>query len=90
MYSQYQDKVSVLAIDTDPSESESKIREFRDANGYSWPMATTHRDVVRDYNITVQSSKVAVDHQGVIAFRSGYGTQSEGKWREWFEELAEY
>jgi hypothetical protein len=90
MLPEYQDRVAILAIGTDPSESASRVKEFRDANGYSWPMATAHGDVIRDYNITVQSSKVAVDHRGVIAFRSGYGTQSEETWREWFEELSGY
>jgi hypothetical protein len=82
--------VSVLAVDTDPSESESKIRGFRDDNGYSWLWAASHREVMRDYNITVQSSKVAVDHQGVIVFREGYGTQPGETWEKLFEELSKY
>ena len=78
-----------MAIDVDSFENADRIREFRDSRGYSWHMAIAHRDVILDYKVIAQSTKVAVDRNGVIRFRAGFGTKSEGWWEEVFSKLAQ-
>ena len=78
-----------MAIDTDPSESADRIRSFRDNNAYSWPMAEAHRDIIVDYGVTSQNTKVVVGQDGVILFREGYGGKSESWWEKVFATLAQ-
>ena len=51
-------------------------------------MAIPEGDMLRKFNIQVQSSKVAVDGDGVIVYRDGYAQGSDETWRSVFEELA--
>jgi len=42
-----------------------------------------------DYSIIVQSTKVAIDGEGIIVFREGYGVKSSDIWRQLFQRLSE-
>jgi hypothetical protein len=42
-----------------------------------------------DYNITVQSTKVAIDGEGIVTFREGYGRKSADIWRQLFQRLSQ-
>ena len=87
--SQYDGQVAILAVDADPFESAGRIADFWDRNGYSWPVAAAQREIVVDYKVISQSTKVAVDRNGVIRFREGYGTKNQGWWDEVFSDLLE-
>ena len=69
----------------DAGESESKIRNWSNSNGFSWPMAAYNRDANQDYQITYQAIAVAMDANGIIVDRGGFS--GSDKWRELFEEL---
>ena len=88
LYLQYGDAVAVLAIDTDPTESPERIRRFREENDYPWPMVAADLETIVTYRVLVQSTKVAVDRQGIIRFREGYGTKSESWWEQVLSDLA--
>ena len=89
LYPQYGDHVTILAIDTDPTESPERIRRFREDNDYPWPMAATDLETVVTYRVLVQSTKVAVDRDGIIRFREGYGAKNESWWEQVLSELAQ-
>ncbi|MEE8159123.1 MAG: helix-turn-helix domain-containing protein, partial [Dehalococcoidia bacterium] len=63
------------------------LRSRRCGSHNHWPMAPAERDMLRNYNILRQASKVAVDRNGIIIFRAGYGSESEETWRKTFETL---
>ena len=69
--------MAVVAVGTDPNEGLEKIRSYRDARVYL-PMAVTDSDTIRSYKVTSQSTKIAVDRNGVVQVRSGFGTQGKG------------
>jgi hypothetical protein len=52
-------------------------------------MAVAHRDILRSYQVTSQSTKVGVDRNGVIQVRAGFGTKNRGWWSDVFDTLAE-
>ncbi len=87
IYPDYADQVAFLGVDADPSENADRIRSYKESQGYIWPMAPAERDMLRNYNILTQASKVAVDRNGIIIFRAGYGSESEETWRKTFESL---
>lgn len=82
VYPDYQGAVALLAIDVDPSEDADLVNRYRQRQGYPWPMAVYDPFVVSDYRVTSQASKVAINAEGVIVFRSGFGSLRADKWRE--------
>ena len=56
------------------SESAETLNNYIDDNGYSDMIATQPKgSMLADLQIVSQSSMIALDEQGVIAFRKGYG-----------------
>ena len=51
-------------------------------------MAEPTGTMLRDLKVLVQSTKIAVDSQGVIIYRDGYGQGDEETWRQVFQDLA--
>ena len=88
IYPEYSDRVAFLAVSTYSLDDAERIRSYKESQGYTWTMALLDPDMLRAYNIVSQASKVAVDGNGVIAFRAGYGSESEETWRRIFESLA--
>ena len=79
--------VAVVAVGTDPGEGLDEVRSWRDSRGYTFPMAVSDSDTVRAYRVTVQSTKVGVDGNGVVQVRSGKGTRGQGWWQDVFAQL---
>lgn len=88
IYPEYADEVAFYGVGVDPSESIEVLEAYSDAQGYPWPMAIPNQGMLRRFNIQVQSSKVAMDRNGVIVYRDGYAQGSDETWRSVFEELA--
>ena len=88
VYPEYADEVAFYGIGVDPSEGFEELEAYSDSQGYTWPMAIPESDMLRDLKILVQSSKVAIDRDGVIVYRDGYAKGSDETWRSVFEEIA--
>lgn len=87
VYPEYSDRVAFLAVSTYSLDDAEMIRSFKESEGFTWAMALPDPDMLRAYNIVTQASKVAVDGNGVITFRTGYGNESEETWRRILESL---
>ncbi len=81
--------MTVIAIGTDPNESEGTVRSYRDNEGLSYRISVARTDIVRTYKITSQSSKVGVDKNGVVQVRSIYGRQDIDWWTDVFGTLTQ-
>ena len=88
IYPKYADDVAFYGIGVDPSESIQELEAYSDSQGYPWPMAVPDKAMLRNLNIRVQSSKVAVNRDGVVIYRDGYSQGSDETWIGVFEELA--
>lgn len=88
IYPEYADEVAFYGVGVDPSENLEELEAYGASQGYPWPMAKPERAMLRDLKILVQSSKVAVDRDGVIVYRDGYAKGSDETWRSVFEEIA--
>ncbi len=89
VYPEFVDRVDFYAIGQDPFESIETLESYRKKQGYPWPVAEIDPSVLKDLRVLVQSTKIALDHQGIIAYRAGYGAGSPDEWREVFVELVE-
>lgn len=88
IYPAYADSATFYAVGTDPSEGIEQLVEYADAQGYPWPIAYPGDGMLSDLRVVVQSTKVAFDGQGIIAYRDGYGGGDPETWRNVFEDLA--
>ena len=88
VYADYRDEVVVIGVDTDPTESPERVREFVEQNGFAWHMVAERTDVAVQYQVLSQSTKFGIGPDGVIVLKAGYGTQSLEEWQSWFKQLA--
>ena len=77
-----------MGIDTDPRETPDRIRSYQAREDYHFLASTTDRDMIKAYRVIRQSTKVAVDRDGIVRLNQGYGTRDEGWGQEVFSSLA--
>jgi len=65
-----------------------KLEAYREREGHPWLVAEPAGTMLKDLKVLVQSTKIAVDPQGVIIYRDGYGQGGEETWRRVFQDLA--
>ncbi len=80
--------MQVLAVSTDPGDDNDAIRSYKDQNEFPWPMAPTSPEMVRAYGVRAQSTKFAIDADGIIAYTKGYGNAGEAEWIRILESVA--
>ena len=88
LYPAYAGRVVLLVIGIDPTETAETLRANREREGYPWLVAASHPEVATAYGILTRATKVAVDRQGTIVFREGYGVQPRERWERLLRELA--
>jgi hypothetical protein len=88
IYPEFADDFAFYAVASDPSEKLDKLEAYREREGHPWLVAEPTGTMLRDLNVLVQSTKIAIDSQGVIIYRDGYGQGGEETWRQVFQELA--
>ena len=64
------------------------LENYRQERGHPWPVAVAPRQLLAALNVTIQSTKIAFDHQGTITYREGMGQGDDAAWREVFAALA--
>ncbi len=86
IYPQFKDKVALYAVAFD--EPLSVLQSYQNESGHAGTVARAVGNMVRDFRVTQQSTKVAIDGNGVITYRSGYGRGSPAEWAAVLQELA--
>ena len=81
VYPQFRDEVEFFLVNIDPFE------ELVDT-GDPWQDAEAVGRMLVDLNVRTQSTKIAVDGQGIITYRQGYGRGDPIIWRGVFTELS--
>ncbi len=89
LYPEFADRIDFYAIGQSQLESIEQLETYRVKEGYPWPIAEIDQNVLRDLRVLQQSTKIALDHQGIVSYRAGYADGGVNKWREVFTDLAE-
>lgn len=84
----YVEEVPFYAVNVDPTANFDEIESYRQQQGYPWPMAQPGDGMLSSFHVTRQSTKVAIDSNGFIIYRDGYGRGTDDKWHQVFRELA--
>jgi hypothetical protein len=61
------------------------LENYRSQNGIPWEMAEGGIQILVDYEVRTQSTKLAMGPQGVVLFRKGYSANSGDDWRGYFQ-----
>ena len=88
IYPEFADEVAFYAVASDPREKLDKLEAYREREGHPWLVAEPTGTMLKDLKVLVQSTKIAVDSQGVIIYRDGFGQGGEDTWRQVFQALA--
>ena len=88
VYPEFADKVDFYAVNIDPTDNMERLEAFRENQGYPWPIAHSGGDTLASLKVRQQSTKVAIDANGVIVYRERMGGGNAEKWREVFQELS--
>ena len=85
----YDGQVEIVIISIDLTEPKERITSFLEENNYDWEPAVANRDILVDYRVISRSTKIAVDRDGVIAYRGGYGRINREVWQRVLSDLTE-
>ena len=88
IYPEYSEQVAFYAVGVFPGEDINMFEEFRVERGYPWPVAIPLDELLENFKVTIQSTKIAFDSTGVIIHRNGMGQGTDEVWHEVFQELA--
>ena len=84
VYPEFSDQVDFYAIGQSPIEYLALLQSDRQIENYPWPVAEIDFNVLKDLRVLRQSTKIVLDHHGVITYRAGYGSGGPSVWREVF------
>ncbi len=88
IYPEYQDSVDLYAVNIDLGEDLSSIVRFRDEQDHPWPVAQAPAEMLPLYNPIAVPFKVAIDGNGIVAFR-GKGADPAEILHHVFQELSQ-
>ncbi len=86
IYPPFEDAVELYAVAF--SEPLSELQAYQNESGHPGAVAQSVGNMARDFRVTQQSTKVAIDGDGVIVYRAGYGRGSAADWERVLREMA--
>lgn len=87
VYPEFEDRLTLVAISIDPTDTEDVMRELADEKGFTFPSTAGHPNIMVDFGVSSQATTVGVDRDGNIAFRKNYQAVTAGEYRELFTAL---
>ena len=86
IYPPFKDQVDFYAVAF--NESLSDLQAYQNESSHAGTVARSAGNMIRDFRVTQQSTKVAIDANGVIIYRSGLGRGGASEWKNVLQELA--
>ncbi len=87
VYPEFADRVEFYAIGESSFETIEDLESYRQEQGYPWPVAEIDTDVLKTLRVLQRSTKIALDHQGIISYRAGFSAGGPSEWRRVFQDL---
>ena len=80
--------VAFFAVDVGGQKDLKELHAFGQEQDYPWPVGRADRETLKTLSVMVQSTKIAIDIDGVIVYRAGFGKGTNEEWISVFEILA--
>ncbi len=82
------ENIGFYIVGSSPAETIDILEQDRQEKGYPWPVAELTGSGLRDFKVVSQSTKIAIDTQGIITYRAGFNKGGLKEWQSVFESLA--
>ena len=87
VYPEFEDRLTLVAISIDPTDTEEVMRELAADKGFRFPSTKGHPEIMVDFGVESQATTVGVNLDGTIAFtRPGQALMAD-EFRELFSGL---
>ena len=80
--------VTFIAVDIDVGANLEELRMFANDQGYPWEIGISSRGLLEELGILTQSTKVAIDRDGIVIYRKGFAEGNIEEWISVFERLS--
>jgi peroxiredoxin len=87
VYPEYKDRLTMVAISIDPTDTEDVIRKLSEERGFTFPSTEGKPQIMIDFGVSGQATTVGVDREGNIAFKKPGQALSADEFRELFAQL---
>jgi len=87
VYPEYEDKLTMVAISIDPTDTEDVIRKLAEERGFTFPSTAGKPDIMIDFGVSGQATTVGIDRDGNIAFKKPGQALSANEFRNLFAGL---
>ncbi|REL38467.1 TlpA family protein disulfide reductase [Rhodohalobacter sp. SW132] len=87
VYPEYEDRLTMVAISIDPTDTEDVIRDLSEEKNFRFPSTAGHPQIMLDFGVSGQATTVGVDRDGYITFKKEGEALSADEFRELFAEL---
>jgi hypothetical protein len=84
---QFASELTFVAVDIGYGDLK-ELHAFAQEEGYPWLVGVADRKILQAFDVKVQSTKIAIDADGVIVYRAGYGKGTSEEWISVFEKLS--
>ena len=88
LHPEYTEKVAFYVVGSGPTQTVERLEKDRQQQGYPWPVAEIAGSGLQDLRVFSQSTKIAIDGDGVITYRDSFGQGNVDKWQGALEDLA--
>ena len=82
----FTDNVNFYIVGSSPGQTVDVLEKDRENEGYPWPVAEIAGNGLRDLEVVAQSTKIALDANGIITYRDSFG---QGNIETWGQVLAD-
>jgi cytochrome oxidase Cu insertion factor (SCO1/SenC/PrrC family) len=87
VYPEFKDRLTLVAISIDPTDTEEVMRELAAEKGFLFPSTKGHPDIMIDFGVESQATTVGVSRDGSIAFTRPGQALTANEFRDLFTSL---
>lgn len=87
LYPEYKDRLNLVAVGIDPTDTEEVMRELSEEKGFTYPVTRGLPEVMMDFGVNSQATTVGINREGYIVFQKNKTALSEEEYRELFNRL---
>lgn len=87
VYPEFEDRLTLVAISIDPTDTEQVMRELAADKGFRFPSTKGHPEIMMDFGVESQATTVGVNRDGTIAFTKPGQALTADEFRELFTAL---
>ena len=84
----YDNDVTFIAVDIDVGANLEELRMFANEQDYPWEVGISSSALLEELSILTQSTKIAIDRDGIVIYRKGFAEGNLEEWISVFESLS--